>query len=85
MSDPTLTPEVLAQAAEEERKRQQDSGGSSSDAAGDIADSMLDGTLSAMVDGALAVGEGAVNVAGAVAEGAVNVIGGILGGLGDLG
>ena len=83
MSDPT--PEALAQAAEaaeEERKRQQDSGGG--EVVSDVAVTVLDGTLSAVMDGALAVGEGAVQVAGAVAEGAVNVIGGILGGLGDL-
>ena len=58
MSDPTAMPEALAQAAEaaeEERKRQQDSGGG--DVAADVAGSVLDGTLSAMMDGAVAVGE----------------------------
>lgn len=74
------TPEMLAQAEEalreEERARKAQTvqdGLDGADAATDLAELTLDGTLGAIADGAVAV-----------AEGTFNLIGGILGGLGDL-
>lgn len=71
------TPDMLAQAEEalraEERARKEQDGLDGADLATDAVGSLVDGTLGAIADGAMAV-----------AEGAVNVIGGILGGLGDL-
>lgn len=86
MPDPATPPPLTeaeqalreAEAAARDDKRQAALDGL--DSGTEIVGAILDGTVGAVADGAVAVAQGAA----AVAEGAVNVIGGLLGGLADL-
>ncbi|WP_137125592.1 hypothetical protein [Roseomonas sp. HF4] len=69
MQTPPLPPEAAAAAAEEQKRQAAADGTAGIEGAADLAELTLDGTLSAIGDGALAVAEGAVHVVGAVLGG----------------